>query len=111
MLAELISNLIENAHKYAGDEARVELRLQRDGANAILSVSDNGPGIPKDRIRDVLERYVRLDSARSTAGNGLGLSLVKAVGQLHQAELSLEDNSPGLAVSLSFSCLACPPGP
>jgi signal transduction histidine kinase len=72
LLAQLISNLSENAHKYAGDKARVELRLQRQSAKAVLSVSDNGPGIPKDRMQDVLQRYVRLDIARSTAGNGLG---------------------------------------
>lgn len=108
LLAQLISNLLENAHKYAGDQARVELRLRRHGAKALLSVSDNGPGIPKERLQDVLQRYVRLDSARSTPGNGLGLSLVKAITQLHGADLSLEDTAPGLAVSLSFACLACP---
>jgi signal transduction histidine kinase len=50
----------------------------------------------------VLERFVRLDVDRSTAGNGLGLSLVKAVADLHEAELRLEDNRPGLRVVLRF---------
>lgn len=109
LLAQSISNLIENAHKYAGDEAKVELSLRRNQAMAVLSVSDDGPGIPKARFQEVLQRYVRLDTARSTPGNGLGLSLVSAIAQLHHARLVLEDNAPGLAASLRFSPIACTP--
>ncbi|MGB5761974.1 MAG: ATP-binding protein [Sedimenticolaceae bacterium] len=109
LLAQLISNLLENAHKYAGDTARVELRLQRQSDEAVLTIADNGPGIPKDRMKDVLQRFVRLDTARSTAGNGLGLSLVQAVAEFHHAKLLLRNNSPGLAVSLSFPWQRCPP--
>jgi signal transduction histidine kinase len=105
LLAQMVSNLIENAHKYAGDGARVRLELRREGASVLLSVADNGPGIPEDRIENVLQRFVRLDGARSTAGSGLGLSLVKAIAQLHGAELTLDGNAPGLIVSLRF------PGP
>ena len=50
----------------------------------------------------MLERFVRLDSARTQPGNGLGLSLVKAVAKLHEAELTLADNQPGLKVTLTF---------
>lgn len=107
LLAQLISNLLENAHKYAGDKANVALNLRRDGDSAVLSVSDNGPGIPRGRQQDVLQRYVRLDSSRSTPGNGLGLSLVSAIAQLHGADLVLEDNAPGLAVSVHFTSAIC----
>ncbi len=68
-----------------------------------LTVSDNGPGIATDQREKVLERFVRLAPDRSTAGNGLGLSLVKAVADLHGAELQLEDNQPGLRVTLLFN--------
>ena len=97
---------MENAYKYAGKGARVVVTVTRSGDEAILLVADNGPGIPADKRMDVLERFVRLDSARSTPGNGLGLSLVKAVAMLHEAMLTLEDNSPGLRVRLRFKLCA-----
>ena len=110
LLAQSISNLLENAHKYAGDKAHVALSLRREQTTAVLTVSDDGPGIPKDRLKDVLQRYVRLDAARSTPGNGLGLSLVSAIAQLHHAQLLLEDNAPGLTVLLRFTPKTCPSG-
>ena len=67
-----------------------------------LSVGDTGPGIPTSDRERVLERMVRLESARSSAGNGLGLSLVKAIAISHKADLKLEDNRPGLKVILGF---------
>ncbi|MCP5315581.1 MAG: HAMP domain-containing histidine kinase [Chromatiaceae bacterium] len=108
LLAQVISNLIENAHKHAGAGARVELRVWRDGNEIALAVSDNGPGIPEDKRQYVLQRYTRLDAARSTTGNGLGLSLVNAVARLHAAGLSLEGSAPGLTVSLRFPSRKCP---
>jgi signal transduction histidine kinase len=65
-------------------------------------VSDTGPGIPESEREHVLERFVRLESSRHTPGNGLGLSLVKAVSKLHKAELLLGDASPGLVVTIRF---------
>jgi len=69
-----------------------------------VQISDNGPGIPAKKHSLVLERFYRLDTARSTSGNGLGLSLVKAVMELHGATFKLEDNKPGLAVYMCFGC-------
>ena len=71
----------------------------------MITIADSGPGIPIDDREHVLERFVRLDETRSTPGNGLGLSLVNAVASLHGATLSLDDNQPGLRVSLDFSML------
>ncbi|MGD8938601.1 MAG: ATP-binding protein [Gammaproteobacteria bacterium] len=73
-----------------------------------MVVSDNGPGIPKDKFSEVLHRYVRLDNVRSTPGNGLGLSLVKAIAKLHKTTLLLLDNDPGLCVSMAFPSMPCP---
>jgi len=67
-----------------------------------ISVSDSGEGIPESEREHVLERFVRLESARNTPGNGLGLSLVQAVASLHKAELLLGDAGPGLVVTLRF---------
>ena len=65
-------------------------------------VADNGPGIPPDMRERACNRFVRLESSRTTAGNGLGLSLVAAIVHLHSIGLDLGDNHPGLRVSLRF---------
>lgn len=103
LLAQAITNLLDNAVKYtpAGGHIHLDARLQ-DG-NIIISVADNGPGIPADKHEQVFKRFTRLDNARSTPGNGLGLSLVKAVADLHGAHIRLEDNQPGLNASLIFA--------
>ena len=108
LLAQVVSNLLENAHKYAGEHAQIELRVRHVGDKVELLVSDNGPGIPKEQFDEVLKRYVRLDNARSSVGSGLGLSLVNAIARLHGGTLCLGDNSPGLRVTLSFPSRPCP---
>jgi signal transduction histidine kinase len=102
LLGAAISNLLENAYRYAGSNTRIKLRLKQEQGQVVLAISDSGPGIPVEQRKRVLQRFVRLDSARSTPGNGLGLSLVAAVAKLHGASLKLSDNHPGLRVSLSF---------
>ena len=68
----------------------------------MLRVADNGPGIPENERQAVLRRFYRLERSRTTPGSGLGLSLVAAIAELHRAELSLEDNHPGLSVVVQF---------
>jgi signal transduction histidine kinase len=102
LLAQAISNLLDNAFKYTPDDSAIRLQAAAQPGYLKLTVSDNGPGIAIEQRARVLERFVRLDVDRSTAGNGLGLSLVKAVADLHEAELRLEDNRPGLRVVLRF---------
>ncbi len=102
LIAQAFSNLLDNALKYAPTDGTIEFRLRRERDAIVATVTDNGPGIaPGDRER-VLERFVRLEAARSTPGNGLGLSLVKAVTNMHGATLVLADNSPGLHVEIRF---------
>ncbi len=67
-----------------------------------LSVSDDGPGIPEAERSRVLERFYRLDKSRTTEGSGLGLSMVKAICELHDAGIELSDNAPGLRVRVIF---------
>lgn len=102
LLAEALSNLLENAVKYTPHGGRITLKVERLAAAVRVVVADSGPGIPAPERERVLERFVRLESARSTSGNGLGLSLVRAVAQLHGATLALEDNAPGLEVRIDF---------
>lgn len=101
LLAQALANLIDNAIKYTPEGGRVRVAV-RDGAEPVLSVTDNGPGIPPELREKALERFVRLEPHRSTPGNGLGLSLVAAVAKLHEARLELDDAHPGLEVRLRF---------
>ena len=100
LLAQAVSNLLDNAIKYTPPGGRVSLSLVQDAGHAEISVTDSGPGIPEEMRGRVLERFVRLDASRSQPGNGLGLSLVAAVAEHHGATLVLDDNRPGLKVTL-----------
>ena len=103
LLAQAVSNLLDNAFKYTPDNCVIKLTAKTADGQVIISVIDEGPGIPARQRQHVLERFVRLDPDRGKTGNGLGLSLVKAVAGLHRAELRLDDNQPGLCVSLLFT--------
>src|SRR5919205_796574 len=96
----------------AAPPVAIEARL--DGNQAVIAVCDRGPGVPEAERGRVLERFVRLESARSRPGFGLGLSLAAAVARLHGGALRLEDNRPGLRVVLSLPmhpALSLAPGP
>jgi signal transduction histidine kinase len=109
LLFQALSNLLDNAIKYAspGSTVRVEARAGATGPE--LTVRDTGPGIPEADRQRVLEPFVRLDQSRGTPGSGLGLSLVQAIAHLHGAQLMLADNGPGLAVKLAFPSPAAAP--
>lgn len=105
LLFEALSNLIDNALKHG--QSDVEVSVEPDGAAGVrLTVRDHGPGIPTGEHKRVFQRFYRLEHSRSTPGNGLGLSLVQAVAQLHGAELALVESAPGLAVELRFPALS-----
>lgn len=89
-----LRNLITNALRYAGT---AEVRVRRDGDTAILSVADRGPGIPEDRIADMLEPFTRGEASRNreTGGAGLGLTLARAVAEQHGGTLTLANRPEG----------------
>ncbi|MBQ4435911.1 MAG: HAMP domain-containing protein [Clostridia bacterium] len=91
-LNQIIYNLMENAIKYTQDGGTIHVTLAREGANAVLTVEDNGPGIPKDALPHIFERFYRVDKARSreTGGTGLGLSIVKQLLTLHGGSIRAE---------------------
>jgi len=103
LIAQLLNNLLENAIKYSSPGGHIKLTVDYYEKHTRMIISDNGPGIPADQRMKVLERFTRLESARSTPGNGLGLSLVKAVADLHQAKFHLKDNLPGLQAIILFN--------
>ncbi len=102
LIAQAVSNLVENAIKFTSPGDRVTLSLEVSATHAIVRVADNGPGIPAAERMHVLGRFVRLDNARATPGNGLGLSVVNAIAGQHGAKLHLYDHAPGLIVDLEF---------
>ena len=102
LIAQAITNLLDNAVKYTPSGGHITLTAEQRGENIHVSVGDNGHGIPPDKRDDVLKRFVRLDSARSTPGNGLGLSLVSAIVALHNGSLQLHDNKPGLRIEITL---------
>jgi signal transduction histidine kinase len=107
LLSQAVANLLDNALKYT-PQGTVNVTLRRAGNLVRLEVSDTGPGVPADRREAVFDRFVRLEGSRSTPGNGLGLSLVRAVAKLHGGEVWLEDNAPGLKAIVTLPAADSP---
>jgi signal transduction histidine kinase len=108
LLFDAVANLIDNAIKHGRDAGQVTVEVARENASAVISITDDGPGIPADESQQVFKRFYRLERNRRTPGNGLGLSLVAAVARLHDARIELMDNAPGLRFRLLFSpCAGC----
>jgi signal transduction histidine kinase len=130
LVGQALANLVDNALKYGArgqgqagttrfleggmlgvppghfDAKSIEIVVERRAGMIALCVADRGPGIPEQDRPRVLDRFVRLENARSRPGSGLGLSLAAAVARLHHGSLSLEDNKPGLR-----AVIALPAGP
>ena len=105
MLYELIENLCENAIRYNNEGGFVHLTIGEKNGRAILSVEDNGIGIPQNHQERVFERFYRVDKSRSkaTGGTGLGLAIVKHIVAIHSAEIKLESEvGKGTVISVKF---------
>lgn len=102
LLFDALANLVDNAIKHGHAGGRVGVAIACAAEAATVTITDDGPGIPAEEHGHVFKRFYRLERSRQTPGNGLGLSLVAAVARLHQAEVELIDNAPGLKVRLSF---------
>ncbi|MBB4041384.1 signal transduction histidine kinase [Microvirga flocculans] len=111
LLGQALANLLDNALKYGAatdpsakdfSAKTVTVSAHRSDGEVRIVVADRGPGIPEAERGRVLERFVRLETARSRPGFGLGLSLAAAVARLHGGILRLEDNEPGLRVVLAL---------
>ena len=104
LLTQALANLLENALRHTPPGTHIDVRLQGIlDAGAVLSVADDGPGVDAADLPHLTNRFYRTERSRTTPGNGLGLSLVMAVAELHEARLWLDAMQPGLRVSLSFS--------
>ena len=98
LLFQLFANVLGNAIKFSPPYDEVYVKIDGDKSGVSILISDHGPGIAASEKEAVFRRFYRGDASRSTEGNGLGLSLVKAIVDLHQGSIALEDNDPGLRV-------------
>jgi signal transduction histidine kinase len=102
LIFDAIANLVDNAIKHGRAGGQVVVAAENIDGNPVVSIADDGPGIPADQHEHVFKRFYRLEHSRFTPGNGLGLSLVAAVAGLHGVKIDLLDNSPGLKIKLRF---------
>ncbi len=104
LVVRLAANLVDNAIKFSPRGGQVRVRTARRDGNVVLSVSDQGPGIPAAEREIVLRRFVRGDATRAAPGHGLGLALVAAIAKRHGARIRMDDTDPlpGLTISVTF---------
>ncbi|MBL0373972.1 HAMP domain-containing histidine kinase [Rhizobium sp. KVB221] len=102
LLTQMFVNLVENAIRHCPKGTVITLAIEKQGPQAVASIADDGPGIPEDERHKVFRRLYRLDKSRTTAGSGLGLSLVHAIVDLHDGQVELADNRPGLKVEVTL---------
>ncbi|MHB8885980.1 MAG: sensor histidine kinase [Methylovirgula sp.] len=102
LLTQMIANLVENAIRHTPAGTRGAVSLYREGDYIIGKIADNGPGVPDEERERLFQRLYRLERSRSTPGSGLGLSLVKAVADLHAIALEVRNAGPGLEVLMRF---------
>lgn len=108
LLAQMLTNLIENGLKYVPTGGYVTMTVRTVGARVLLGVSDNGPGIGAEERARATQPFVRFAASVHQEGSGLGLSLVAAIVRLHRGELELTDNAPGLRVSIELPAQETP---
>jgi signal transduction histidine kinase len=96
-LAQIVSNLIDNSSKYTPPGGKISLAASVEGDDLVISVSDNGVGIPADRLSQIFEAYAQLEESRLNFGGGLGIGLflVKMMAQAHGGSVSVRSDGNG----------------
>jgi signal transduction histidine kinase len=100
LLKQMVANVIDNALRHTPKGARIDVRSEHVNNVAALVIGDNGDGVPEAERQRIFERFYRLDAARTTPGDGLGLSLVAAIAELHGLKVAARDNRPGLSIAI-----------
>lgn len=95
VLREAVTNLVDNAIKYSPSDSTIEIRIRSDGAQAILTIADEGPGIAVEHRERIFDRFFRLDEARSRdrGGTGLGLAIAKWAVEINGGQIVVESRS------------------
>lgn len=102
LLAQVWQNLIGNAIKFVGQNGRINVLLHTTGSSAQVSIIDNGPGMDSETVSHIYDRFYQADTSRSTAGNGLGLTLVRRIVDLHKGTIAVS-SIPGTGTAFTVS--------
>jgi signal transduction histidine kinase len=102
LIAQVLSNLTDNAIKYCAAGDKVMLELTEQGDRAVMRVADTGPGLPEDIKGEAFERFVRAERDRAIKGHGLGLALVRAIAARHGARLVMPETESGFALEIHW---------
>lgn len=108
LIFQATANLIENAIKYTPERGTIGVSLMHQSEEVVITIADNGPGIPPTQRKNVFRRFYRLDQSRSSSGSGLGLSMVSAVIAMHNGTITLGSNHPGLQAIIRLPLTAQP---
>lgn len=100
LLSQLLSNLLDNTLKHAITSTVTRIAIEESAQSWTLTVSDDGTGVAEDELTKIFVRFHRQEHSRRTPGNGLGLSLVKAIALHHEGEVEAQNLHPGLAIKV-----------
>lgn len=104
LVLRAIENVLRNAVHYTADGTSVNVSVRRDGGNAVVNISDHGPGVPEDEIEKLFKPFYRIGEARDrrSGGTGLGLAIAERAVRNHNGSISARNTGDGLSVSISF---------
>ena len=102
LLFQAFANILSNAIEYTPNNGKINFQITMREGRALLVLSDTGPGIKENDHEKVFDRFYQSNSSRSKKGNGLGLSLVAAIIDLHEGKITLHDGKPGLIFEIAF---------
>ncbi len=102
LIFQVIANLLDNAIKFTPQNGKIDVYFDKNKNMRTVVIADNGPGVPELSVEKVFERFYRDENQQHHDGSGLGLSLVHAVLKQHKAKINLEDNKPGLKVTITL---------
>jgi signal transduction histidine kinase len=102
LIAQVLSNLLDNAIKYCAAGDRVSLVLTEAGDRHLMRVADTGPGLPEDIKGEAFERFVRAERDRGIKGHGLGLALVRAIAARHGARMEMPAPDRGFVLEIQW---------
>jgi signal transduction histidine kinase len=110
LLRRAIENVLRNGIRYSPNQSTIQLSIEQDRSDAIISVRDYGPGVPEDALARIFDPFFRVEEARDTngGGSGMGLSIAKRAVQLHRGTILAENASPGLRVRIAIPLAAQP---